>query len=106
MGQSFTEHDTCAWIVATLPDSGVHDFSAFVFQIQSNSDSVLTPKQFTNVILHEEERHRERSTKRKLKDSATSPLVAFIDTGVTNLPVPPNGGDIAITWNASGIFSL
>jgi activator of HSP90 ATPase len=33
-------------------------------------------------------------------------LVAFIDTGVTNLPVTPNGGDITITWNASGIFAL
>lgn len=39
-------------------------------------------------------------------NAATSPLVAFIDTGVTNLPVTPNGGDIAITWNASGIFAL
>lgn len=39
-------------------------------------------------------------------NAATSPLVAFIDTGVTNLPVTPNGGDIAITWSASGIFSL
>ena len=38
--------------------------------------------------------------------SATSPLVAFIDTGVTNLPVVPNGGDITITWNATGIFAL
>lgn len=38
--------------------------------------------------------------------AATSPLVAFIDTGVTNLPVTPNGGDINITWNASGIFAL
>lgn len=37
---------------------------------------------------------------------ATSPLVAFIDTGVTNLPVTPNGGDITITWNATGIFAL
>lgn len=37
---------------------------------------------------------------------ATSPLVAFIDTGVTNLPVTPNGGDISITWNATGIFAL
>lgn len=33
-------------------------------------------------------------------------LVAFIDTGVTGLPVTPNGGDITITWNASGIFAL
>lgn len=33
-------------------------------------------------------------------------LVAYIDTGVGNLPVTPNGGNIGITWNASGIFSL
>ena len=38
--------------------------------------------------------------------AATSPLVAYIDTSVTGLPVTPNGGDIAITWNASGIFAL
>lgn len=37
---------------------------------------------------------------------ATSPLVAFIDTGITNMPVTPNGGDIVVTWNASGIFAL
>ena len=33
-------------------------------------------------------------------------LVAYIDTGVTGLPVTPNGGDITVTWNASGIFAL
>lgn len=33
-------------------------------------------------------------------------LVAYIDTSVTGLPVTPNGGDITITWNASGIFQL
>jgi len=33
-------------------------------------------------------------------------LVAYIDTSVTGLPVTPNGGNIAITWNASGIFAL
>jgi hypothetical protein len=38
--------------------------------------------------------------------AATSPLVAFLDTSITNLPVTPNGGDITITWNASGIFAL
>ena len=35
----------------------------------------------------------------------TSPLVAYIDTA-TNLPVTPNGGDITVSWNASGIFAL
>jgi hypothetical protein len=33
-------------------------------------------------------------------------LVAFLDTSVTGLPVTPNGGDITVTWNASGIFTL
>lgn len=37
---------------------------------------------------------------------ATSRLVAILDTGVTGLPVTPNGGNIGITWNASGIFQL
>jgi hypothetical protein len=38
--------------------------------------------------------------------AGTSPLVAFIDVGVTGLPVTPNGGNIAVTWNATGIFAL
>jgi hypothetical protein len=38
--------------------------------------------------------------------AGTSRLVAWIDTSVTGLPVTPNGGDITITWNASGIFQL
>lgn len=38
--------------------------------------------------------------------AATSRLVAYIDTGVTGLPVTSNGGDIAVAWNASGIFAL
>lgn len=37
---------------------------------------------------------------------ATSRLVAYIDTSVTGLPVTPNGGDIILQWNASGIFTI
>lgn len=33
-------------------------------------------------------------------------LVAYLDTGITNLPVTSNGGNISVTWNASGIFGL
>ena len=33
-------------------------------------------------------------------------LVCYLDSSVTGLPVTPNGGDITVTWNASGIFSL
>lgn len=38
--------------------------------------------------------------------NSTWRLVAYIDTSVTGLPVTPNGGDITVTWNASGIFKL
>lgn len=38
--------------------------------------------------------------------NTTWPLIAYIDTGVTGLPVTPNGGNITITWNASGIFTI
>ena len=38
--------------------------------------------------------------------NTTWPLIAYIDTGVTGLPVTPNGGNIDVTWNASGIFTL
>lgn len=33
-------------------------------------------------------------------------LVIFEDTSVTGLPVTPNGGNITVTWNASGIFQI
>lgn len=36
----------------------------------------------------------------------TSRLVLFLDSGVAGLPVTPNGGDINIQFNASGIFQL
>lgn len=37
--------------------------------------------------------------------SATSPLLTLFDSA-TGLPVTPNGGDIAVAFNASGIWSL
>lgn len=36
----------------------------------------------------------------------TSRLICFFDTGVTNLPITPNGGNISATANVSGIFAL
>lgn len=36
----------------------------------------------------------------------TSRLVLFLDTGQTNLPVTPNGGDITYTVAAGGWFTL
>ena len=38
--------------------------------------------------------------------NTTWALVIYIDTSVTGLPVTPNGGDITVTWSASGIFTI
>ena len=41
-------------------------------------------------------------------DADTSPLIAYIDTVSSGLPVTPNGGDITVTWDsgANKIFAL
>jgi hypothetical protein len=38
--------------------------------------------------------------------NSTWRLVAYLDTSITNLPVTPNGGNITVAWNATGIFAL
>lgn len=38
--------------------------------------------------------------------AATSPLIAYIDVVASGLPVTPNGGNVLVQWNASGIFAL
>lgn len=37
---------------------------------------------------------------------ATSPLAVTFDSATTGLPVTPNGGNIVVTWNASGILAI
>lgn len=36
----------------------------------------------------------------------TSLLLHYKDTGITGIPVTPNGGDIDVAVNASGLFSI
>jgi hypothetical protein len=36
---------------------------------------------------------------------STSDYISYWDTG-TGLPVTPNGGDITVTWSASGLFTF
>ena len=38
--------------------------------------------------------------------AGTSSLICFIDVAASGLPVTPNGGNITVTFNASGIFSI
>jgi hypothetical protein len=38
--------------------------------------------------------------------NATSPLILYIDVAASGLPVTPNGNNIDVQFNASGIFAL
>jgi len=37
---------------------------------------------------------------------STSNLIFDMDTFASGMPVTPNGGDITVTWNGSGMFKL
>jgi len=46
-------------------------------------------------------------TLRKYNATATnSTLILSFDSATTGLPLTPNGGDITVTWNASGILQI
>ncbi len=38
--------------------------------------------------------------------AANSPLIITWDSTTTGIPMTPNGGDITVTWNTSGILQL
>lgn len=38
--------------------------------------------------------------------TSTQRLILFENSGVTGLPVTPNGGNITVTWATSGIFRI
>jgi hypothetical protein len=84
-----------ASVVGTPQTIGSKTFTDGVFDGGDVTFTAVTGSQVVSLVLYID-----------TGSAATSPLVAFLDTGVTNLPVTPNGGDITITWNASGIFAL
>ena len=84
-----------ASVVGTPQTIGSKTFTNGVFDGADVTFTAVTGSQVVSLVIYID-----------TGNAATSPLVAFIDTGVTNLPVLPNGGDITITWNASGIFAL
>jgi hypothetical protein len=81
--------------VATSPNLTGKTFVNGLFDADNTTFTAVTGDQSEAVILYVDS-----------GSAATSRLVAFFDTGVTGLPVTPNGGDINLNWNASGIFQL
>ena len=84
-----------ASVVGTPQTIGSKTFTNGVFDGDNVTFTTVTGSQVVSLVLYID-----------TGSAATSPLVAFLDTSITNLPVTPSGGDITITWNASGIFAL
>ena len=81
--------------VATSPNLGSKTFANGLFDAADTTFTAVTGDVSEALIIYVD-----------TGAAATSRLVAFFDTGVTGLPVTPNGGDINVVWNASGIFQL
>ena len=84
-----------ASVVGTPQTIGTKTFTNGTFSGANVTFTAVTGSQVTKLVIYID-----------TGTTTTSPLVAYLDTSVTGLPVTPNGGDISITWNASGIFTL
>lgn len=109
-------------VYACLVDTGVYTYSS-AHQYYSDlstsvvgTDQELTTKTFTNGLFDANDSTFPSVTGASVEAiviyvknagaNTTWRLVAYFDTGVTGLPVTPNGGNIGITWNASGIVQF
>ena len=109
-------------VYAALVDTGTYTYSA-AHQFYSSLSGIVgtdqeigAPKTYTNGVFDGADITYPSVTGascealvlyiRNAGANTTWRLYAFIDTGVTGLPVTPNGGNITVTWNASGIVAL
>ena len=96
--------------------SAAHEFFSSVAAGAVGTDQELTSKTFTGGVLDAADITHPSVTGatceamvlyvKNAGANTTWRLLAYIDTGVTGLPVTPNGGNIATAWNASGILAL
>lgn len=109
-------------VYAALVDTGTytfsqtHEFYSSVASAQVGTEVELTSKTFTNGLFDAADSTFASVTGataealvifiKNAGANTTWRLVAYIDTGVTGLPVTPNGGNIVTAWNASGILQF
>lgn len=109
-------------VYAALVDTGVytysasHEFYSSVVSAQIGTEQEITSKTYTNGVFDGADLtvpsvsgNTAEAIVIFIKNggaNSTWRLVGYLDTGVSGLPVTPNGGSIAINWNASGIFAL
>lgn len=98
----------------TYTYSSAHDFYNDLSGVVGSESGAFASKTFTNGTFDAAD-----ITFTAVTGSTAEAVVLFVDTGnvttdaliayldsATGLPVTPNGGDITVTWNASGIFTL
>jgi len=94
---NLTTHDDLADVagagqVATA-NLGTLTIALGVFDSADFSWTAVTGDQSESIILYD-------------NTHASDALIAYYDTGITGMPVTPNGGNINVTVHASGWFSL
>jgi len=118
--QSANSNASTGTVKVALVDTGTYTYSAAHEFVSSLSGTVGTAqtignKTFTNGILDGDNVTFTGVTGNTIEalviyidtgNASTSRLISYQDTNVTGLPATPNGGDITITWNASGILAL
>lgn len=118
---SLDQNDTTNGIYCALVDTGIytysasHDFRDDLTGVVGTDQRISTPTT-TNGTFDGDDLTYTSVTgasvealviyRKNAGANTTWKLVAYIDTSVTGLPVTPNGGNITITWNASGIFTI
>lgn len=93
---NFLDDVASGGIVAASSTLGSPTIAVGLFDTADFSWTAVTGDQAEQVILYN---HTGGS-------DAARGLIAFYDTGITGMPVTPNGGDINVTVNGSGWFSL
>jgi S-formylglutathione hydrolase FrmB len=118
--QSANSNASTGAVKVALVDTGVYTYSAAHEFVSSLSGTVGTAqtignKTFVNGVLDGDNVTFTGVTGNTIEalviyidtgNASTSRLISYQDTSVTGLPATPNGGDITITWNASGILAL
>lgn len=87
-------YDDVSGVVGTPQEITTKTFTAGLFDGDNVTYTAVSGSSAEAIIIYED-----------TGTPGTSHLIAYIDSA-TGLPVTPNGGDITITWNGSGIFQL
>lgn len=88
--------DISAGVVGTPVELGTKTYASGLFDAADSTLTAVSGDTCEALVLY----------RKNAGANTTWRLIAWIDTGVTGLPVTPNGNDIDLVYNASGIFQL